>query len=71
MPNSLCDKNQGMHRSWDGGGGGCPLYDPRSELHYFKGESSASITINEIGRIKEVKCIPAAVIIRYPNKLYR
>ena len=49
----------------------CPLYDPGSELYYWEGESRASITINGMGKIKEVKCITAAVIIRYPSKLHR
>ena len=52
-------------------GEGSPLYDPGSELYYWEGESSASITINRMGRRKEVKCITAAAIIRYPSKLHR
>ena len=53
-------------------GEGSPLYDPGSELYYWEGESSASITINGMGKRKEeVKCITAAVIIRYPSKLHR
>ena len=47
------------------------LYDPRSELYYWEGESNASITINGMGKRKEVKCITAAVLIRYPIKLHR
>ena len=54
-----------------GRGEGNPLYDPGSELYYWEGESSASITINGKGKRKEVKCITAAVIIRYPSKLHR
>ena len=54
-----------------GMGEGSPLYDPGSELYYWEGESSASITINGVGKRKEVKCIIAAVIIRYPSKLHR
>ena len=54
-----------------GMGEGSPLYDPGSELYYWEGESSASITINGMGKRKEVKCITAAVIIRYPCKLHR
>ena len=48
-----------------------PLYDPRSGLYYWEGESSASITINGMGKKKDVKCITAAVIIRYRSKLHR
>ena len=48
-----------------------PLYDPRSELYYWEGESNASITINGIGKRKEVKCNTAAIIVRYPSKLHR
>ena len=48
-----------------------PLYDPGSELYYWEGESSASKTINGMGKRKEVKCITAAVIISYPSKLHR
>ena len=48
-----------------------PLYDLGSELYYWEGESSASITINVRGKRKEVKCITAAVIIRNPSKLHR
>ena len=48
-----------------------PLYDPGSELYYWEGESSASIAINGMGKIKEVKRITAVVIIRYPSKLHR
>ena len=29
---------------------GSPLYDPVSELYYWEGESSASITINGMGK---------------------
>ena len=54
-----------------GKGEGSPLYDPGFELYYWEGESSASITINGMGKRKEVKCITAAVIIRYPSKLHR
>ena len=50
-------------------GEGSPLYDPGSEFYYC--ESSASITINGMGKKKEAKCITAAVIIRYPSKLHR
>ena len=52
-------------------GEGSPLYDPGSDLYYWEGESSASITINGMRKRKEVKCITAAVIIRYPSKLHR
>ena len=52
-------------------GEGSPLYDPGSELYCWEGESSASITINGMGKRKEVKRITAAVIIRYPSKLHR
>ena len=52
-------------------GEGSPLYDRRSELYYWGGESSASMIINGMGKRKEVKCITAAVIIRYPSKLHR
>ena len=52
-------------------GEGSALYDPGSELHYWEGESSASITINGMGKRKEVKCITAAVKIQYPSKLHR
>ena len=54
-----------------GRGEGSPLYDPGSELYYWEGESSASITINGMGKRKEVKCSTAAVIIRYQSKLHR
>ena len=54
-----------------GRGEGSPLYDPVSELYYWEGESSASITINGMEKRKEVKCIIAAVIIRYQSKLHR
>ena len=54
-----------------GMGEGSPLYDPGSELYYWESESSASITIHWMGKRKEVKCISAAVIIRYPSKLHR
>ena len=54
-----------------GVGEGSPLYDPGSELYYLEGGSSASITINGMGKRKEVKSIAAAVIIRYPSKLHR
>ena len=40
-----------------GKGEGSPLYDPGSELHYWEGESSASITINGMGKRKEVKLL--------------
>ena len=39
---------------------GNPPYDPGSELYYWEGESSASITINGMGKRKEVKCSTAA-----------
>ena len=52
-------------------GEGSPRYDPGSELFYWEGESSASITINGMGKRKEVQCITAAVIIRYSSKLHR
>ena len=48
-----------------------PVYHPGSELYYWEGENSASITINGMGKRKEVKRIPAAAIIRYPSKLHR
>ena len=35
-----------------GRGKGSPLYDPGSELYYREGESSASITINRMGKRK-------------------
>ena len=54
-----------------GMGEGKPLYEPGSELFYWEGESSASITINMMGERKEVKCITAAVIMRYSSKLHR
>ena len=54
-----------------GRGEGSPLYDPGSELDYWEDESSASITINGMGIRKEVKCIIAALKIRYPSKLHR
>ena len=55
-----------------GRGEGSPLYDPGSDLYYYwEGESIASITTNGMGKRKEVKCITAAVIIRYPSKLHR
>ena len=54
-----------------GRGEGSPLYVPGSELYYWEGESIASITINRMGKIKEVRCITAAVVIRYPSKLHR
>ena len=47
-----------------GRGEGSPLDDPGSELYYWEDESNVSITINGMGKIKEVKCITAAVIIR-------
>ena len=37
----------------------------------MEGESHASIAINGMEKRKEVKCITAAVIIRYPSKLHR
>ena len=52
-------------------GEGSPLYDSGSELYYWEGKSIASITINGMEKRKEVKCITAAVIIRYPSKLHR
>ena len=54
-----------------GRGEGSPLYDPGSELYYWEGESNASITINRMGKRKLVKCITAAVLVRYPSKLHR
>ena len=54
-----------------GRGEGSPLYDPGSELYYWEGESNASITINGMGKTKEVEYITAAAIIRYPSKLHR
>ena len=45
-----------------GRGEGSPPYDPRYEIYYWEGESNASITINGMGKRKEVKCITAAVI---------
>ena len=47
-------------------GEGSSLYDPGSGLYYWEGESSASITMNGMGKRKEVKSITAAVITRYP-----
>ena len=38
-----------------GRGEGSPFYDPGSELIYWEGESNASITINGMGKGKEVK----------------
>ena len=35
------------------------LYDPESELYYWEGENSASITINGMGKRKNVRCITA------------
>ena len=41
-------------------------------MYYREGESSsARITINGMEQRKEVKCITAAVIIRYQSKLHR
>ena len=54
-----------------GRGEGSPLYNPGFELYYWEGESSASITINRMGKILEEKSITDAVIIRYPSKLHR
>ena len=54
-----------------GTGEGSQLDDLRSELYYWEGESNASIKINGMGKIIDVKCITDAVIIRYPSKLYR
>ena len=54
-----------------GRGEGSPLYDPGSKSYYWEGESNASITINGMRKRKEVKCITAAVIMRYPSKLHR
>ena len=48
-----------------------PLCDPGSKLYYWEGKNNASITINRIGKLREAKCITAAVIIRYPSKLHR
>ena len=39
-----------------------PLYDPGSELSCWEGESSASITINGMGKRKKVKCISAVLL---------
>ena len=47
-----------------------PLYDPGSELYYWEGESSASITMNGMGK-KKVKRITGDVIKRYPSKLHQ
>ena len=53
-------------------GEGSPLYIPGSELYCWGGEGSASITINGMGKQNiYVKCITAAVIIRYPSMLHR
>ena len=49
---------------------GSPLYDPGSKLYYWEGERSASITINGMAKRREVQCITAAVIVRYPSKLH-
>ena len=54
-----------------GMGEGSPLYDPGSDLYYWEGESNASITINVMGKRKEVECFTAAVIIRYLSKLHQ
>ena len=54
-----------------GMGEGSPLYDPGSELYYWGGESNARITINGMGKRKEVKCISAAATKRYQSKLHR
>ena len=48
-----------------------PLYDPGSELYYWEVESSTNIATNGMGKRREMKCITAAVIIRYPSKLHR
>ena len=48
-----------------------PLYGPGPKLYYWEGESNASITINGMGKRKKVKCITAAVIIRYLSELHR
>ena len=37
-----------------GRGEGSPLYEPGSKLYYWEGESNASITINRMGKRKEV-----------------
>ena len=50
---------------------GSLLYDPGSELYYREGESSASKPIYGMAKRKELKCITAAVIMRYPSKLQR
>ena len=55
-----------------GRGEGGPLYDPGSKLYHWEGESNASVTINGMGKRKEVKCITTtADLIRYPSKLHR
>ena len=54
-----------------GKGEGSPLYDPGFKLYYWEGESNASITMNGMGKRKEVKCNASAVITRYPSKLHR
>ena len=68
MLNSSLDKRAG---TVVGRREGSPLYDPGSKLYYWEGESNASITINGMGKKKEMKCITAAAIIRYPSKLHR
>ena len=47
-----------------GRGEGSPLYDPRSKSNSWEGEGNASITMNGMGKRKEVNCITAAVIVR-------
>ena len=37
-----------------GRGEGSPLYNPGSKLYYLEGESFASITVNGMGKRKEV-----------------
>ena len=44
-----------------GRGEGSPLDDPGSDLYYWEGESSASITINGKGKRKEVERITATL----------
>ena len=54
-----------------GMGEGSPLHDPGPKSYYWEGESIARITFSGMGQRKEVKCITAAGIIRYPSKLHR
>ena len=69
MLNYSCDKIRACNVVCEGERS--PPYDPGSELCYWEGESSSSITINGMGKRKEVTCITAAVVIRYPSKLDR